>query len=388
MKLENKGSYLQFNSIKEIDDYTKDYANLFTGISGDAVDRHWEKLKAIINNPSAHTKNWSEEQLKTFYGYKVDDDLSSIAKECSISSFINAYCGGNYYRAINEHLRFGSTAVDGCFYSVKKLEIGKDGLCDVVTMKPEEVVEMMNDVFCKYPTKDDMVLWRFIDTRKGTFKPFGNFLKKNLTEKGFLSCASVLKTSMQSNDFDHCDLVMKIFVPKGTPSFYVDYISKRSNEKEWLFPPETTLKQVSRPKKFFGKQIVECYLEVDKELLKRRDRFIENGEVYQPTYENPFKKPLDKTESLAEKLDKIKNKSIKENDKPKEYTLVICKGEPEEEIVNAILTKEEVSLIHQDMAGLLNSQSAIITVDGREIETGIIDEIKLSSKEKDIKIER
>lgn len=307
MKISNKENYLEFKSIKHIDSYTEDYANLFTGINGNTVDRHFEKLKAIINNPSEMTKDWSEEQLKIFYGYKADDDLSDIAKECSIVSFINAYCGGNYYKAINEQLRSGITDYDGCFGSVKKLEQGADGLYDVEVMDSNEVVKMMNDVFCKYPTKDDMVLWRFIDTRKGSFNPFGNFIKKDLTEKGFLSCASVFNTSMQSDEFNHCDMIMKIYVPKDTPAFYVDYISNRSNEKEWLFPPETTLKQVSRLKRLHGKKLVECYLEVDKELLKRRDQLIENGEAYKATYKNPFSKSSGRKEPLSDKLDRIKN---------------------------------------------------------------------------------
>ena len=59
----------------------------------------------------------------------------------------------------------------------------------------------------------------------------------------------------------------------------------------------------------------------------------------------------------------------------KEYFLVLCKGEPEEETVKAFLTDQEVALIQKDLSGELNTGINIELADGREIEIGIIDEI-------------
>lgn len=65
----------------------------------------------------------------------------------------------------------------------------------------------------------------------------------------------------------------------------------------------------------------------------------------------------------------------------KEYSLVLCKGEPEEETVKALLTDQEVDLIKKDLSGELNTGINIELVDGREIEIGIIDEIAIPERE-------
>ena len=92
-----------------------------------------------------------------------------------------------------------------------------------------------------------------------------------------------------------------------------------------------------------------------------------------------------KTNSLNPSLD---NKILSAEQKQKssnlkEYELIICKDEPEEETVRALLTKDQVSVIKDDLDGILSSEFHITTVDGRKIETGIIDVIK-EVKTKDI----
>ena len=66
----------------------------------------------------------------------------------------------------------------------------------------------------------------------------------------------------------------------------------------------------------------------------------------------------------------------------KEYSLILCKGEPEEETVKAFLTDQEVALIKKDIAGELNTGIDIELADGREVEIGIIDEISAIQENK------
>lgn len=66
----------------------------------------------------------------------------------------------------------------------------------------------------------------------------------------------------------------------------------------------------------------------------------------------------------------------------KEYSLILCKGEPEEETVKAFLTDQEVALIKKDIAGELNTGIDIELADGREVEIGIIDEISVIEESK------
>ena len=60
----------------------------------------------------------------------------------------------------------------------------------------------------------------------------------------------------------------------------------------------------------------------------------------------------------------------------KKYSLTLCEGEPEEEIVTAFLTNEQVKKIKADICGEVQSQNLITLTDGRIIESGIIDKIK------------
>lgn len=89
-----------------------------------------------------------------------------------------------------------------------------------------------------------------------------------------------------------------------------------------------------------------------------------------------------KTYSLNSSLDSkiLSAEQKKTNSNLKEYELVLCKDEPEEETVRALLSKEQVSVIKDDLDGILNSAFHITTVDGRKFETGIIDEIKEVNK--------
>lgn len=64
------------------------------------------------------------------------------------------------------------------------------------------------------------------------------------------------------------------------------------------------------------------------------------------------------------------------NDGRKRYKLLLCAGEPDEEIVFADLTYIEANTIKTDINGTHNGQFLIKLTDGREIDIGIIDKIE------------
>ena len=56
------------------------------------------------------------------------------------------------------------------------------------------------------------------------------------------------------------------------------------------------------------------------------------------------------------------------------YSLTLCKGEPEEEVVFAFLSKEDIDIINKCIKGEYLSEFFIITEDDRKIDSGIIHE--------------
>lgn len=62
------------------------------------------------------------------------------------------------------------------------------------------------------------------------------------------------------------------------------------------------------------------------------------------------------------------------------YLLTLCKGEPEEEIVEAELTDGDVEIIKQSINGIFDAEYLITTMDGKQFNVGIIDNIETSEK--------
>ena len=328
MGYDEKG-YREFLSEAEIDAYTIVYKDVYTGIPLFGIREFTERLKKATLKEIPEMPDWGEKEIKSFFRFPEDADLYQIAKDASVHMFITAYCGGNYYHAMNEYLRFGGTRLEGCFNLVKSLEDHGGEMAELRTMPPDEIVEMMNDVFCRYPTKEDMVLWRVVNTKKDFENPFGYLKKSEYTDKGFLSCGSILENLLKSDEYKDCNLILKLRVPKGTPSLYVDYISRRNHEKEWLLPPGCKVCQISQPKRHKGRLMVECGVKVDERLLAKKEMYEQLHMTHQPTYYVELKKREDENlrrefeaskgknnEALSSKIEKATN-IVKSNSEPK-----------------------------------------------------------------------
>lgn len=59
----------------------------------------------------------------------------------------------------------------------------------------------------------------------------------------------------------------------------------------------------------------------------------------------------------------------------KRYCLVLCQDEPDERIVFAELTDMYADAVRKDIKGMLNKPTTLMTVDGEEVDIGIVDDI-------------
>lgn len=59
----------------------------------------------------------------------------------------------------------------------------------------------------------------------------------------------------------------------------------------------------------------------------------------------------------------------------KRYCLVLCQDEPDESIVFAELTDMYADAVRKDIKGMLNKPTTLMTVDGKEVDVGIVDDI-------------
>lgn len=64
----------------------------------------------------------------------------------------------------------------------------------------------------------------------------------------------------------------------------------------------------------------------------------------------------------------------------KQYRLTLCAGEPDEQIVYAHLTDNDVEMINLDMCGELNCEYLISLDNGETIDVGIIDYMEEEQK--------
>lgn len=97
-----------------------------------------------------------------------------------------------------------------------------------------------------------------------------------------------------------------------------------------------------------------------------------NGKVY-PLHKG---KTYEDSRKIAVVLDDCSNEMIIDEYLVNKYSLIICKGDIEEERVFAYLSKKDIDIIRKSLTGEYNAQYLIELEDGRKIDVGIIDECK------------
>lgn len=105
----------------------------------------------------------------------------------------------------------------------------------------------------KYAAPENLIVYRFVDkptVREMLMWSGQRFLRRGIIvfDKGYLSTTLTLEEVMKRNSHyvNNAYKILKIYVPKGTPSMFLELISEMG-ENEMLFPPNTKLRILSAP---------------------------------------------------------------------------------------------------------------------------------------------
>lgn len=114
-------------------------------------------------------------------------------------------------------------------------------------------VKLLDEFLTKYSLNENIVVFRLLN-----FNPFENGI--SFTEKGFMSTSLIKKDILLSHETDYR---LKIYLPEGTKGFYVNFISSREDEQEFLLPKGVTI-NYSNEYRSVDKLEIECYVSVEK----------------------------------------------------------------------------------------------------------------------------
>lgn len=116
-------------------------------------------------------------------------------------------------------------------------------------------IKVLDEFLRKQYLNVPIVVFRLVN-----FNPFKD--NNVFTEKGFMS------TSLVNSDAINCihnyAYRLRIYLPSGTRGFYVNFISCREDEYEFLLPRETTIHYLKDYLAKDGKHEFECYLDMKK----------------------------------------------------------------------------------------------------------------------------
>lgn len=200
-------------------------------------------------NVSNYKEFTSEEAIQwgmKYYGeWLIHMNNEGYKPNTPVEYFFNTYKKGIHY-VYNSFLRF------------------KDD--DTVDFKDDEVktdrIYHANEEIKQHPCPEDIVVYRYIDKRILKYmKSWSNVncIRKDsiIFDKAFLSTTMSLE-SVRNRDYatNRKSVLIKIYVPKGTPCVYLDLIAEMG-ENELLFIPETKLKVIS---KFIIRKYIECII--------------------------------------------------------------------------------------------------------------------------------
>lgn len=121
---------------------------------------------------------------------------------------------------------------------------------NLVTDEVMGKIQILDEFLDSYSIDQSIVVFRLIN--------FNPFLEGNkYTEKGFMS------TSLVNGDINvihNHEYRLKIHLSKGTKGFYVDYISCREGEYEFLLPRKTTITYINDYLTKDNRHEIECYV--------------------------------------------------------------------------------------------------------------------------------
>lgn len=122
---------------------------------------------------------------------------------------------------------------------------------NLVQESTQREIDILDRVSQLYQLKEDLIVYRIVSV--DIFKESSIY-----TEQGFLSVSLV---DGDINSIHRGKYKLKIFVPKGTYGFYVDFISMRHGEFEFLMPRDIKLRKIRSKHEKDNKIKIDCYIE-------------------------------------------------------------------------------------------------------------------------------
>ena len=173
-----------------------------------------------------HFGNWLKDyQLEGQKRYGLDEDVRYVA--------FSYYCG-NFFRAINEYLRFDHP----------------------ISEKGKYYISLIRRELNKFYINENIITYRILSEKALRAMSNGKIKKgTELIEKGFLSTGLVYE---EIKSIHKDNYVLQILVNSGTHGIYLDFISNRQNEQELLFLP-CKLKVISIYK-YDNKKFYKCIM--------------------------------------------------------------------------------------------------------------------------------
>lgn len=180
---------------------------------------------------------WRDYEVPNIAPYIVDDKelVENLNRDYLVYRAFAEYCGGNYGLAINEYCRKGFSS-----FLFRQEDL-------------DERIRIIDHEIKKFELKENIVAYRTFKYKdlligQGKYK-----IRKGdiINDKGFMGLGLVKESLLKEHNYD---TIMKVFVPAGCHSIYLDLISIRPNEQEMLLQRNTRLKVLSNHSSFFNKK--------------------------------------------------------------------------------------------------------------------------------------
>ncbi len=186
-----------------------------------------------------------EEWARKYYA-----DLLDSPREDELHKLISGYTG-NCYKYYNKLLRYYMPVESDTFRQIDTADTRRD------VMEIEKIIE----VLCKYSLPENIIAYRFTRKKDIISLCSGNriCIGTEFSDKAFFSTTLIrklLNTFMWEN---HCNCLLKLYLPKGLPGAYVSIDKEWSclNEQEFLLPPNIKFK-IQKIHRFRFPFTIEC----------------------------------------------------------------------------------------------------------------------------------
>lgn len=146
-----------------------------------------------------------------------------------------------------------------CGYGYKQINEGLRNKFETSNIMYRTLANVLSMILCSAPRiPENIVLYRVVDQKAIQVILKNNELYTQSKELGFLS-TSMLKSIVNNDEFTRGEVLLKMYVKKGTVGVYVNEVTRRS-EEEILLPPGLYLRILGTPymDETINKMVYEC----------------------------------------------------------------------------------------------------------------------------------